>query len=103
VTQPSEQEAPPLASLYGSVPDLTRGMDSVEWVRRYREGYDAGLAAGLAEAVKVVDTVLDGYATAYPTDVWPDTPFSDAQAASVMRLMVPRIRAAIDAARGADK
>ena len=59
--------------------------------------------AGAPEGGDEVDRVMRGYREAYPTDVWPETPFSDAQAASVMRLMVPRIRAALDAAWGADK
>lgn len=38
---------------------------------------------------------------AYPTDVWPETPFTDAQAASVLRLMLPRIEAQVlDTIRG---
>jgi hypothetical protein len=49
-------------------------------------------------AVGAIERVMQGYADAYPTDVWPETPFSDAQAASVMRLMVPRIREALLAA-----
>lgn len=53
---------------------------------------------------EAMERVMQGYAEAYPVDVWPETPFTDAQAASVMRLMVPRIResltAALAAARG---
>ena len=54
---------------------------------------DALIAAVRAECAAKVW----GFADAYPTDVWPEAEFSDAQAASVMRLMMPRILAALEA------
>jgi hypothetical protein len=56
------------------------------------------LCARLTEAERereAWDRVLSKWEDAYPTDVWPETPFTDAQAASVMRLMMPRLRAAV--------
>ena len=50
------------------------------------------------EVTDVVNEVMQGYRDAYPTDVWPETPFSDAQAASVLRNMIPRIHDALTAA-----
>jgi len=48
VTAPDRPTEPPtIDELRGSVPDLTQGMASDEWVRRYREGYDAGYVAAL--------------------------------------------------------
>lgn len=54
VTQPAPDtgagtELPTLAELHGSVPDLVPNPVSSEaWVRRFRDGYDAGYEAALA-------------------------------------------------------
>ena len=48
MTAPDRPTEPPtIDELRGSVPDLTQGMASDEWVRRYHEGYDAGYVAAL--------------------------------------------------------
>ena len=64
----------------------------VTW-QRVQQAWAEVLAAVRAECAANVR----GFADAYPTDVWPETSFTDAQAASVMRLMVPRILAALEA------
>jgi hypothetical protein len=60
-------------------------------ISELRKAEDAYAAAVRQQALADAVRVVEGYANAYPVDVWPETPFTDAQAASVMRLMVPRI------------
>lgn len=58
-------------------------------------------AAVMARVRERVAGVFADYRAAYPESVWPDAPFSDVQAASVLRLMLPRIEAAaLDAVAG---
>lgn len=69
---------------------------------------DAARAEGRAEerarCVAVVEEAFVGYVSAYPEDVWPDAPLTDAQSATVMRLMLPRFKeSTVAALTGADK
>lgn len=58
-----EQDGVTLASLAGSVPDLVPNPVSSEaWVRRFRDGYDAGYEAALASRPAVPAEVREATA-----------------------------------------
>ena len=58
---------------------------------------DAVRRAALAEVRAAIVRRFNSleWAAAYPEDIWPETPFTDAQAASVLRTMLPHIKADI--------